>query len=51
MNVKDCIEMGANLKYIKEVSGIRYGLNANDIISSKAKDEVQAKNQAEIVLD
>ena len=47
MGAKNSIEIATNPKYIKEVSDVKYGLNINNIISSKSKH----KSQTEMISD
>lgn len=51
MSTKNCIEIGADLEYIREISDIIYRLNVDDIARSKCKNKAQAEDQAEMRLD
>ena len=51
MNVKNYAKIAANLKYIREVSGIRYELKTNNMVRLKSKGKTYIEGQAKIVLD
>ena len=43
--------MAIHLKYIKEVSDLRYVLNTNNVIRRKDEDKAQAKSQVKMALN
>lgn len=51
MNAKNHTKMATNPEYVGEVSGIRYRLTTNNIMSQKDKNKAKIKGQTKIVLD
>ena len=49
MNIKDYIDITADSVYIREVSGIKYSLNTDNMTRPKGKDKAQIESQAEII--